>query len=526
MNYTPLYIKTDNSLMQSLIKIPDLIKYAIENNIKSLALADNNLYGVMDFYMQCKEKNIKPIIGLEIEIDNNIAVLYAMNFNGYKNLIKLNIIKSTRELTLNDLSLHSLDLICLLPYSSSSMYDELTKFFDHIYITYKNEKEKQMISVKSLYMNETLCLYKEDLKYLSYLDKIAERDSKKYIDNYLLKIEEVKKYLNENNVKIEKLCNLEIPLNQDLVPEFINDENLSSYEYLKKKCIDGMKRIFGNTVSKNYQERLKNELEVINKMGFNDYFLIVADYVNWAKQNNVLVGPGRGSAVSSLVGYLLGITEVDPVKNDLLFERFLNDARTTMPDIDMDFEHIKREDVINYCINKYGKKYVVPIISFGTMGARQTIREVANILNTNNYLINNLSKMLDANISLKDNFKKKDIIEFITKNELQELASISLKLEGLKHHTSLHAAGIVMSSKPLDEIIPIVNYNDKFVTGIDMTYLEKIGLLKMDFLAIKYLTIIHQMIDTINDIYDTNLKFEEIPLNDEETMDIFKDGNT
>ena len=526
MNYTPLYIKTDNSLLESLIKVNDLIKYATDNNIKSLALADNNLYGVMDFYMQCKEKNIKPIIGLEITIDNKIIVLYAMNFNGYKNLIKLNIIKSTRALTLNDLSLHSQDLVCLVPYDYKDIYDEVVKFFDHIYLTYKNEKEKQLIDVKSLYMNETLCFNKEELKYLPYLDKIAGRDSKSYLDNYFLKFEEVKKYLNDNNVKINELCNLEIPLNQDLVPEFVNDLSLSSYDYLKKLCIDGMKRIFGDSVSKVYQDRLKYELDVINKMHFNDYFLIVSDYVNWAKNNNILVGPGRGSAVSSLVAYLLGITEVDPVKNDLLFERFLNEARTSMPDIDMDFEHIKREDVINYCVSKYGRKCVVPIITFGTMGARQTIREVAGILNIKSYLIDNLCKMLDANISLKDNFKKKNIIDYITNNELQELAHISLKLEGLKHHTSLHAAGVVMSSRPLDEIIPIVNYNDRFITGIDMTYLEKIGLLKMDFLAIKYLTIIHEMIDAINDKYEINLDFSAIPLNDEKTMEIFKEGNT
>ena len=526
MNYTPLYIKTDNSLLESLIKVDDLIKYAKDNNLKSLAIADNNLYGVMDFYMQCKKNDIKPIIGLEVKINNSIMVLYAMNFNGYKNLIKINIIKSTRDLTMNDIVIHNQDLICLVPYIYKELYEDLKNVFEYIYLTYKNEKEKQMINDKALYMNETLCLYKDDLKYLSYLDKIAERDTKTYVDNYLLKFEVVKKYLNENNAKIDKLCNLEIPLEQDLVPIFENDLNMSSYDYLKKKCIEGMKKIFGDSVSKAYQERLKYELDIINKMNFNDYFLIVADYVNYAKNNNIIVGPGRGSAVSSLVAYLLGITEIDPVKNDLLFERFLNEARTTMPDIDIDFEHIKREEVIEYCISKYGKKCVVPIISFGTMGARQTIREVANFLDINNYLVNNLSKMIDANISLKDNFKKKDIMDYITNNDLQKLAHISLKLEGLKHHTSLHAAGIVMSSKPLDEIIPIVNYNNRFVTGIDMTYLEKIGLLKMDFLAIKYLTIIHEMIDDINKEYDIDLKFSDIPNNDLMTLDIFKEGNT
>ena len=525
MNYTPLYIKTDNSFFSSLIKVNDLVEFASNHNLKSLAIADNSLYGVMDFYMLCKKNNIKPIIGLEVKIDNSYIVLYAMNYNGYKNIIKLNIIQSKREVTLNDLNLHSLDLICLIPFAYANLYDELKKLYANIYITYKNELEKNNITVDSLYANEILCLNKEDLKYLTYLDKIASRDAKKYLDNYFI-LEKDLKLLNDNNYKIYDMCNVEIPLEQNLMPAYENEENLSSYDYLKKLCIEGMKNKFGDSVSKVYQDRLKHELDVINKMHFNDYFLIVADYVNWAKANNILVGPGRGSAVSSLVAYLLGITEVDPVKNDLLFERFLNEDRVSMPDIDMDFEHLKREDVINYCISKYGRKCVVPIIAFGTMGTRQVIRETSSILGIDNYIINNLNKILDANKSLADNLKNKEIANYINNNNLKELISIALKLEGLKHHTSLHAAGIVMSSKSLDEVIPIVSYNDKFVTGIDMTYLEKIGLLKMDFLAIKYLTIIHEIIDDINSNYDNKVKFEDIPLDDKKAMEIFEYGNT
>ena len=526
MNYTPLYLKTDNSLLQSLIKVEDLINYAKSNNIKSLGIADNSLYGVMDFYMPCKKNNIKPIIGLEITLDNSKIVLYAVNFNGYKNLIKLNIIQSKRNITLNDLSIHCQDLVCLIPFLYSNLYDELHKLYKYIFVTYKNDAEKSNIDVDSLYMNETLCLRKEDLKYLSYLDKIDNRPDRKYLDNYILNEEEASKYANDNNYMLTSLCDVEIPLDQMLIPSYKNDLNISSYEYLKKECINGLKNKFGTSVSKVYQDRLKYELDVINQMHFNDYFLIVADYVKYAKNNNILVGPGRGSAVSSLVAYLLDITEIDPVKNDLLFERFLNTERTSMPDIDMDFEHLKREDVINYCINKYGKKCVVPIISFGTMGARQVIREVASVLKIDNYLIDTLSKKLDSNLSLKDNLKNKEINDYINNNNLKELIAISIRLEGLKHHTSLHAAGVVMSSKPLDEIIPIVNYNDRFVSGIDMTYLEKIGLLKMDFLAIKYLTIIHNMIDDINEELNPDLRFDNIPLNDKETLDIFKDGNT
>lgn len=523
MNYTPLYIKTDNSIFKSLIKVKDLIDYASKLNIKSLAIADENLYGAMDFYMLSIKNNIKPIIGLELKIDSNIIVLYCMNFIGYKNLIKLNNIKSERDVTINDLKLFSSDLICLVPYEYYEFYQQIKNIYQYIFRTYKNDTEKENIKEKSVYMNETLCLTKEDVKYLSYLNKISGEETKKYYDNYLHSFEEISKYNDLNNQEIDKLCNLKIPLNQQLMPKYQDGD---SFECLKKKCIEGLKRLFGNSVSRVYQERLKYELDVISKMNFSDYFLIVADYVNYAKDNNILVGPGRGSAVSSLVSYLLNITEIDPVKNGLLFERFLNTERVGMPDIDIDFEHLKREEVINYCISRYGEKKVAPIISFGTMGARQTIKEVASILKVDNYLVDNLSKMLDSNLSILKNIAKKDISDYINSNNLKELIHISLKFEGLKHHISIHAAGVVISSIELENVIPVVKYNDRYITGIDMTYLESIGLLKMDFLAIKYLTIIHNMLDEINDKNNINLTFSTIPDDDSKALNVFALGNT
>lgn len=526
MNYTPLYIKSDNSFLSSLIKIDDLVLYAKENNLKSLALADNNLFGSMDFYMQAIKNNIKPIIGLELKILKNVVVLYAKNFNGYKNLIKLNKIISEREVTFNDLLLYKDDLICLIPFKFKNVLDKMRKIYADIYITYENEYEKGNILDKSLYMKETLCLKKEELSYLKYLDMLKENSEEtniEYNDNYMILDS---KLFNENNMRFSDLCNLEIPLNQKLVPHFKNDLNISSYDYLKKLCIDGLKHRFGNIVSKEYQVRLKYELDVINKMHFCDYFLIVSDYVKYAKNNNILVGPGRGSAVSSLVAYLLDVTEIDPIKNNLLFERFLNVDRKTMPDIDIDFEHLKREDVINYCINKYGEESVMPIISFGTYGARQIIRELGDVLDVNQIVLNDISKLIDSNLNIKENLKNKDLFEYIKNNHLEKFINIASKLEGLKHHISLHAAGVVMSSNNLDCNIPVINYNGKLITGIDMKYLEDIGILKMDFLAIKFLTIVHEMIDDINKKYNANLSFSSIPLDDIKTYEIFKNGYT
>ena len=534
--YTPLYIKTDNSLLSSMIKIDDLIEFAKINNIKSLTITDNNMYGVMDFYKKCINNDIKPIVGLEIKYEDSIIVLYCMNYNGYKNLIKLCTLMSEKDLTIEDIKKHSKSLLCIIPYKYNSIYQKLKDIYEYIFIGYSNnEEEKNIDSSNKVYLNETLYLEQIDSKYIKYLDAIKEGIivdlvNTNHNDNYIRKYEEyISSYKDiKNNELITSLCNLEIPFNQKLMPNYINEEGIDSYTYLKKKCIEGLKSRFGDTVNKIYKDRLKYELDIVNKMGFNDYFLIVSDYVKYAKDNNIIVGTGRGSAVGSLVSYCLNITNVDPIKYNLLFERFLNPERVSMPDIDIDFEHIKREEVINYCINKYGIKRVVPIISFGTLGAKQALRDVAKTMDIEIGLVDTLSKLIDSDKSLKDNYKDNLKIKNLLdrKEELKNVYKIALKFEGLKRHTSIHASGIVMSNIDLDEVIPLDKSHDFYVSGYDKTYLEEIGLLKMDFLAIKYLTIIHNIINSINEQYKINLKFDSIPLNDIETLKIFNKADT
>ena len=535
--YTPFYIKTDNSLQTSLIKISDLIKYAVDNNTNSLTITDNNMYGVMDFYKMCITNNIKPIIGLEVVYNDQKIVLYAINYNGYKNLIKLCTLSSERKIEITDLQKYSNDLVCITPFESLSIYNEIKDFYKYIYIGYKDKDELSNINDKNiLYMNETLYLEKQDSEYIKYIDAVREGVtvdliSSNHGNNYLLKEEEFNnKYKEsiENNHFITELCNIEIPFNEKLMPKYINKENIDSYTYLKKQCIEGLKKHFGNTVRQVYKDRLKYELDIINKMGFCDYFLIVSDYVKYAKENNIIVGTGRGSAVGSLVSYCLMITDVDPIKYNLLFERFLNPERISMPDIDIDFEHEKREEVINYCINKYGGKKVVPIITFGTLGAKQALRDVSKAMDIELGLVDSLCKLIDSKKNLKnnysDNLKIKELLE--RKEELKKCYKIAIKLEGLKRHTSIHAAGVVMSNIDLDEVIPLDKSHDFYVSGYDMTYLEEIGLLKMDFLAIKYLTTIHNIIDSINNDYNLDIKFDEIPLNDSKALDIFTKAET
>ncbi len=535
--YTPLYIKTDNSLQTSLIRISELIEFAKKNNIKSLTITDNNLYGAIDFYKMCINNNIKPIIGLEITYIEKKVILYAENYDGYKNLIKLCTLSSERKIELLDLEKYSSNLLCIVPTNSIEVYDDLKGFYKNIFIGYTKEGQLNSSTNKNIvYMKETLYLTKNDSEYIKYIDAIRNGVTVNLVqndksDNYILKEEEFNKNYPssiKNNHLISELCNLEIPFNQKLMPKFENEDGIDSFSYLKKKCIEGLKKHFGNTVKEIYKTRLKYELEIINKMGFCDYFLIVSDYVKYAKNNNIIVGTGRGSAVGSLVAYCLMITDVDPIVYNLLFERFLNPERISMPDIDIDFEHEKREEVINYCIEKYGKKRVVPIITFGTLGAKQAIRDVAKAMDIELKLVDNLCKLIDSSKKLIENYNEDIRIKnFLDrKDELKECYKIALKFEGLKRHTSIHASGIVMSNVDLDEIIPLDKSHDFYTSGIDATYLEEIGLLKMDFLAIKNLTTIHDIIDSINKEYNTDIKFDEIPLNDSKALSIFNKADT
>lgn len=531
MNYVPLYIKTENSLLSSLIKIDELIKFAKSYNYKALSIVDNNMFGVMEFYKKCLQNDIKPIIGLEVKLDNNL-VLYAKNYNGYKNLLKISTIMSESKVDINILEKYSSDLICVIPFNYRFIYDELNKMFQNVFISYKNKEEYDLINKDiSIYMNETLYLQKKDSNYLKYL--IAIRDGKKIDeinilgDNHLLLPEEIKNYdFNSNNQKILDMCNLKIELHKDLLPIYECPNNLDAYSYLKELCQDGMRKRFGSSVGKVYIDRLKYELNIINKMGFCNYFLVVYDYVKYAKEHGILVGPGRGSAAGSLVSYLLNITTIDPIKYNLLFERFLNPERVTMPDIDIDFQYDRREEVINYCVNKYGNKKVAGIITFNTLGAKQAIRDIGRVMDINLDKIDALTKLIDSNLSLRENYNDSKLKRILNEDsELFNLYKVSLKFEGLKRHTSNHAAGIVMCNENLDEILPLYKKDGMFLTAYSMDYLEEQGLLKMDLLAIKNLTLIDTVLTEVNK-KNKVISFDDIPFEDSEATNVFTSVNT
>lgn len=532
MNYTPLYVKTHNSLLSSIITIEGMIEYGLKNHLTSLSICDNTMYGVMDFYHLCKKNGIKPIIGLEIKLNDNKILLYCKNNIGYTNLIYLCTKQSENKIDLKELKSHKIGLICIVPFTSLSIYSSLEDIYTDIFKSYADKEQRKELEGDNLvFVNETLALTKEDIEYLPYVlairdgvtvDKIEITNNNCYINS----LEEVQKINGQdlkNNDYITNNCNVVFSQELDLLPEYPCPDGKSASEYLKKLCIDGLRRIFGQSVGKVYVERLKYELSVIEKMGFCNYFLVVWDYVNYCKTYDILVGPGRGSAAGSLVSYVLNITTIDPIKHKLLFERFLNPERVTMPDIDIDFEYTRREEVVNYCIKKYGVKKVAPIITFGTLGAKQAIRDVGRTMNVSLQMIDRVCSYISSSLNLKDNYKEnarlRDYLEI--NDDLKRVYKIASKIEGLKRHTSIHAAGIVMSKHDLDTIIPLdKGHNDFYTTGYSMEYLEEIGLLKMDFLALRNLTLIKDIID------EAGIKFDDIPDNDPKALSVFTTANT
>ena len=510
----PLKITTEYSLLKSLIKLPDLISFLLENNIKECSICDENLNGFMEFYLKCKENNIKPIIGLDTVYESMHIYVYAKNYFGYQQLLKIDYLKNNMKLSY----LENPNLLVIIPFKSIDIYEKL-KYKDNVYIGFCNDIEKNnalLISDKIVYVDNVRCLYKKDIPYLKYLKML--NDNFVYNDNAYYKNSTLENI--QTTYEFSKQINLEIPFDKKYIPKFNNSDN--NYEYLKKLCILGLNKRFNGKVSNKYKERILYELDVINKMGFVDYFLIVYDYVLYAKKNDIFVGPGRGSAAGSLVSYSLGITNIDPIKYDLLFERFLNINRKKMPDIDIDFESDKRINMIEYVKNKYGFDKVAVGLTFNNYKAKLILRDLAKLLKVDSNVFDKFIKNINSSLSLKENYQNEKVKKYIEMySEIKNLYDISYHLEGLKKNTSTHAAGVIISSEKLGKIIPISNEDGTLKTGIEMPYLEKMGLLKMDFLALEKLNIISKVSKKIK-----NFNINNIPLDDKKTLKIFYDADT
>ena len=413
--HIPLKVTTDYTLLKSLIKMPDLISFLCDNKINACGICDENLYGVLDFYFSCKKNNIKPIIGLSIKLNNLEVCLYAINYEGYKNLLKIHTLKEKNELNVLNIKEFCKNILVILPYESKELYNEFS-CFDVIFIGYKTQYEKinaLAITKNIVFFKDLRVLKKEEVSYLKYLD-ILRKDNIE-VNSDCCYCDDVN---DENIEKIVKLINIEIPLDKRYIPKYSDN----SYELLRNLCVKGLNKRLNGKVSKEYVDRLKYELDVINKMGFVDYFLIVYDYVLYAKKNNILVGPGRGSAAGSLVSYSIGITEIDPISFGLMFERFLNPERITMPDIDIDFDAYKREQVIDYVRSKYGMSNVALGLTFTTFKSKLVLREVGKILNISNNLLDSFIKCINGSLSLKDNLKNEIVKKYI--NNYKEIKNL------------------------------------------------------------------------------------------------------
>ena len=334
--YTPLYVKTNYSLLSSLIKIDDLIGFCLQHNIKSIAITDSNLFGMMEFYKKCNKNSIHPVIGLEITLENSIILLYAKNYKGYQSLIKLSTIQSERQVTIDDIKNNSQEILCIIPFEYKELLNTIRNIVSEIYLGYKNKEEERIVRLDTknvVFLREVQYIKKEEEPYLKYLFMI--RDGKTIADfieydteNKELELDNIYNYSSNEGLfettEFSRKCNFEFPKSELLLSIFDTKDKGTPIEYLTSLTQTGLLKRLNNQVPKEYQTRLAYELEIIEKMGFSNYFLVVYDFIKYAKKNHILVGPGRGSAAGSLVSYSLGITEIDPLEYDLLFERFLN----------------------------------------------------------------------------------------------------------------------------------------------------------------------------------------------------------
>ena len=565
-----LYTKTEYSMLNNTIKLLDLIKKAKEYGYQALSITDPNMHGVYKFYELCRENNIKPIIGLEAVIESKFSVvtkilLYCKNNIGYRNLLKISsIIELNESISLDDLkkyregifavsgSFNDINMLIqrgnrIDAYNQMLLYKEL---FEDFYVGLEpqiinfDEIGSELIelankaSIFDLPLSQTLYLDETDSIYYYYLRAVESgilvKDVPTLSGTYHFKNQEELMIEFSNYglafINLENLiANIDVTIEkaQVTLPVFPSNCDLSSHEYLHELCMMGLgKRLKNYSKSKKpYLDRIEYELNIIGKMGYDDYFLIVWDFVKYAKKNQIYVGPGRGSAASSLVAYSLGITDIDPLEYDLLFERFLNPERISMPDIDMDFPNNRRKEVIDYVINKYGSDHVSHIVTFDCYRARGAIRDVAKAMGMDNNRLENVLKYVGYREDLDD--YNDDLLKMTQNPEVDELITIANALSGLPRHTGTHAAGIILSSLPLTDIIPVLKDGEG---GIQSQYeasdLEKLGLLKIDFLGLKNLTMIDDVVLNIKKHLNTCLDIRKIPLDDKKTYQYLEKGQT
>ena len=589
-NFIHLHLHSEYSISDSLIRIKDLIKESSDNSAPAVAVTDlNNIFSLVKFYKTAIKNGVKPIIGIEIDLknkgsdnDSSRIVLLCKNMKGFHNLSNI-ITDSYVELgdenkffiSKSQLANRSDGLIALsggingdlgkaIKLEKQDLIEDSIKYWkknfpDSFYIeitrTGKDFEEEYLSHALEISEKYELPLVAtNDVRFIDKKDYQAHevrvcinngtylKDEKRKSDynenQYLKSCEEMSELFSdlpsavENSFEIAKRCNVQLQLGETAMPIFPLDDGQDENEYFQSLVSQSLNKKLAdkNIINKEpYLKRIKIELDVIIKMGYAGYFLIVSDFVMWAKKNNIPVGPGRGSGAGSLVAYILNITDIDPIKYDLLFERFLNPERVSLPDFDIDFCMDKRDSVIDYVATKYGRDKVSQIITYGTMAAKAVVRDVGRVLQYPYPFVDQIAKLIpfEIGITLNKALEDQELKKlYNSDDDVKEIIDMAIILEGLARNAGTHAGGIVISPTKLINYTPL--YRDtsqsSLLTQLDKDDVEEIGLIKFDFLGLRTLTVIDNTLKVINkDLNDgEGFVLDNIPLNDELTFELLK----
>lgn len=593
-DFVHLHLHTEYSLLDGACRIEPLVSRVKELGQKAVAITDHGvMYGVVDFYKECKKQGIKPIIGCEVYVaprtrhdkqhglDNQPyhLVLLCKNETGYQNLIKMVSLayiegfysrpRIDREL----LEQHSEGLIALsaclagevpraLERNNYQQAKEVALYYQKIfgkgnfYLELQNHGIEQQVHILPLMeklsretgipmvaTNDTHYINRDDSEMQKVLVAIAinktihEESSMEFqTKEFYLKSEEEMRSLFgsfqgaiENTKVIADQCNLDFTFGEAKLPYFEVENGEDHETYFRRMCYQGLHQRYGENPEQEVIDRLEYELSVIASMGYIDYFLIVHDFIDYAKQNGIPVGPGRGSAAGSLVSYCVGITGIDPIKYGLLFERFLNPERVSLPDIDIDFCYERRSEVIDYVVRKYGADHVAQIITFGTMAARGSIRDVGRAMGISYSTVDTIAKAVPFELGITIEKALEVSAEFRKlygeTEQNKQLIDMARKVEGMSRHASTHAAGVLITRDAADTYVPLQMSDDVILTQYPMDTLEELGLLKIDFLGLRNLTVIKDVEDALA-LKGTDFSIEEIPLDDPAVFRLFARGQT
>lgn len=588
MDFCHLHVHTQYSLLDGLCDLKELVSRAKELGQKSLSITDHGtLSGIVEFYKECKRQDIKPIIGSEFYICDNCEdktqnsyfhlVLLAKNNKGLQNLYKLSSLSYKKgfyykpRIDKENLKKYSEGLVCLtacirgivpcliLQGDYEGAKKELNDYIDifskeDTYVEIQNhniEDEKRVLpflvqlseecGVKVVCTNDVHYVNKEDRLYQDVL--MCVQTQTKITDSNRMKLETDEFYLksasqmlelfgNEkyllNTLEVAEKCNVEIEFHKFSFPKFFDDKSREETEaYFKRLCRKGLEMRYGE-ITEEISDRLEYEMNTICKMGFCDYFLIVWDFVKYAKNQGIPVGPGRGSAAGALVSYVLNITTVDPIKYNLVFERFLNEERVSMPDIDIDFCFERRNEVIDYVISKYGEDRVAQIITFGTMKAKAAVKDVARVMGIPYVKADEVTRAIGAShfATIDKALEKKEVNELLNDPEVKMLIETSKKLEGHLRHGSVHAAGVLIAGESADNIVPLAMVNNTVVTQYEKGNLEELGLLKMDFLGIRYITAVSKTVEKVFENEKVVIDFSKNDFSDKNVYKALSMGDT